>query len=186
MIKINLVPGEILSKDAQKQQTIQIAMVGGALGILIVGVSALHYWKSVKLKKELEVAHEELKRLEEVVKKVQEAEAKALAVRQRLKVIDDLLKERALYPYFMTDLAATVPLGIWVKALKTDTNPNKSLKLSMTLEANTSEDIVLWYGNMEKNGKFSMMEMGAVGVSGERSLTFPLTAVYTPNFNPKP
>lgn len=186
MIRINLVPGDILSKAAQKQQTVQIAMVGGALGVLIVGVSVLHYMKAVRLKKELAVAQEELKRLEEVVKKVQEAEAKAAAVRQRLKVIDDLLKERALYPYFMSDLAATVPLGIWVKSCQTATNPNKSLKLNMQLEANTSEDVATWYRNMEANGKFSTMEMGAVSVSAERTLAFSLTAVYTPNFNPKP
>ena len=91
MIKVNLVPADILAKAQQKQQTLQAAVVGVAMLMLVALVSAGHYYRYNRLNRLMAKDNIELKKLEVIVAKVEELEKTAAAVRARLSVITDLV-----------------------------------------------------------------------------------------------
>ncbi len=181
MIKVNLVPAEILAKAHQKQQIFQATVAGIALAIVMVLVSLVHYYKLATLERQLTYDQSELKRLEVIVAKVEELEKTAAAVRSRLGVITDLLKGRPLYPYFMSDFVRSVPMGVTVKTLATTGGGSAAapLKLNISAEARSNEDISTWVKRMEGTGRFSGTELGAVNNNGT-TFGFTLTSTYTP------
>lgn len=185
MIKVNLVPAEILAKAQQKQQTVQAIAAGVVVLVIVACVSAVHYTRLTKLQKILAVDQAELKRLEVIVAKVEELEKTAAAVKARLNVINDLLRGRPMYPYFMSDFVRSVPSGVRVRSLSTVGGGSNAgaLKLSMSAEARSNQDIAEWVRRMETSGRFTGVELGAVSVTPnglDRVLTFSLTSTYTP------
>lgn len=183
MIKINLVPAELLAKARQKQQTMQAAFAGVILAVLVAGVSVLHVVTEKRLTAELARDEGQLKKLAAIVAQVEELDRQAGAVRARLKVITDLLHGRPLYPYFMSDFAKSVPSGVYVKTLGTSTSSSNTLKLSIGAESRSSDEIAAWIRNMDQTQKFSSIEMGAVTATGEgssKAYGFTLTCTYNP------
>jgi Tfp pilus assembly protein PilN len=181
MIKVNLVPADILAKAQQKQQALQAAALGVLVLIIVTMVSIGHYYRLNRLEHTLAIDNIELKKLEVIVAKVEELEKTAAAVRARLNVITDLLKGRPLYPYFMSDFVKSVPSGIRVKTLTTSGGGSAAgaLKLSMGAQARTNEEIAAWVRKMEETGRFSAVELGPVTSDGSL-YTFSLTSTYTP------
>jgi Tfp pilus assembly protein PilN len=184
MIKVNLVPVEILAKARQRQQMLQAAAVGVALLVLIAGMSFVHFFTLKRLESKLAYDEGELKKLEVIVKKVEELEKTAAAVRARLNVITDLLKGRPLYPYFMADFVRSVPPGVRVKTVTTTGGGSSAtpLKLVIAAEARTDDDIAGWTRRLEDSGKFTLIELGTVTTieADPKVYNFTLTTVYTP------
>ncbi|MDD5630318.1 MAG: PilN domain-containing protein [Elusimicrobia bacterium] len=183
MIKINLVPGEILAKAQQRQKTIQLGLAGAAVAFLIVLVSLWFVARLHRLQGVLEADKAELKRLEAVVAKVKEAEALAVQLRARLKVIDDLDRGRRTYPYFMSDFVRSVPAGVRVKSLDVIGGGGGPLKVLIAAEARTNEDIRTWLHKMEDSGRFTNLELGAVNTQESAFSSvrgFTLAATHTP------
>lgn len=178
MIKVNLVPSEILAKARQRQLLLQAAVLGGLMGLILFVVSLGHWYGKHTLEITLAVDEAELKRLDVVVKQVEELEKAAAAVRARLNVIEDLLLGRAYYPIFMSEFARSVPPGVRVNTMSTSSVSPGTIRLSITAIANSNEEIAAWVKTMEKNLKFEKIELGAVSVSGT-SYTFALTSNYT-------
>lgn len=184
MIKVNLVPKEILAKAQQKEQMILASLAGTVVIALVVLLSLGHVYRLKRLEKRLAEEEGKLKKLEVIVAKVEELERTATAVRARLNVITDLLKGRPLYPYFMSDFAKSVPLGVRVKLLSTMGGGSAAapLKLQITAEAKTNDDISDWVNAMDGSGRFTNTEMGAVTAveAGDRVFNFTLVSLYTP------
>lgn len=178
MIKVNLVPGELLAKARQRQLVLQVSVVGAAVLLLMALLSAGHWYGMHSLKNQLAYAEAELQRLDAIVKQVEELEKAANAVRARLGVIEDLLRGRAFYPVFMSDFAKSVPSGIRVVTLNTTVTGAGSLKMSISGMADNNEDIAAWVKSMEKGGRFGAVELGPVTASGMQS-AFTMTATYT-------
>ena len=179
MIKVNLVPAEILAKARQRQLTFQAALVGGILAVVVVLISVGHWLSLYRLQNDYNYKQSKLKKLGAIVAQVEELEKASSAVRARLGVIEDLLKGRAFYPIFMSDFARTVPLGVRVTQLTTSTQPNSALKLSISAVAATNDDIANWMRALDKSGRFSGVELGAVSAAGPRQLNFTITTMYT-------
>ena len=112
MIKINLVPSDILAKAQRRQQALQLGLAGAAAAFLIMLASLGFLARLHRLQGQLAANQAELKRLEAVVAKVKEEEALAAQLRARLKVIDELDRGRRAYPYFMSDFVRSVPAGV--------------------------------------------------------------------------
>ena len=185
MIKVNLVPAEILAKALQKQRVIQAAVAGAMVVFLLLAVSVLHWVKLERLDSKLAKDEAALKKLEVIVAKVEELERTAAAVRSRLNVINDLLKGRPLYPTFMSDFARSVPVGVRVRSLTTAGGGSSAgpVKLNVSAESRTNEDIAGWVKKMEDSGRFGAVELGPVSAieGAERMYNFTLTSVYTPS-----
>ena len=184
MIKVNLVPAEILAKARQRQQVFQVVIAGLGVLVIVAGISLAHWVKVKRLESKLDQGQSKLKKLELIVAKVEQIEKTANDVRVRLGVIMDLLKSRSLYPSFMSDFVRSVPLGVLVKNLSTTGGGSAGgpIKLTMSAEARSNEDIAAWVRKMEDLGKFSNTELGPVSVqeAGERMYSFTLTSTYTP------
>ena len=183
MIKVNLVPAEILAKAQQKQRALQIGLAGGAVALLLVAASTGFVVRLQRLQVQLTEHEAEFQRLSAVVAKVKEAETAAGLLRARLKVIDDLDRGRRTFPYFMCDFTRNVPPGVRVRSMTTNGGNGSVLKLSLAAEARSSEDIALWVRKMEESGRFSGMELGPVSVTetaGGVLRGFTMTAAYAP------
>ena len=181
MIKINLVPREILAKAQQRQKALQIGLACAAAALVVVLMSLGFLARQHRLQGQLAEDQAKLKQLEAVVAKVKEAETLAAQLRARLKVIEDLDRGRRAYPYFMNDLVRSVPAGVRVRSLRTTGGGGSPFKLDIAAEARTNEDIRAWIKKMEDSGRFTGMELGAVatqesaaGSSGGKAATAPL------------
>ncbi|MBI5241932.1 MAG: PilN domain-containing protein [Elusimicrobia bacterium] len=183
MIKINLVPQEILARAQQKQRAVQFGVAGAAVALIIVLVSLGFVARLHRLEKKLAADKAELKRLEAIVAKVKEMETMAAQLRARLQVIDDLDRGRRAYPYMMNDFVRSVPAGVRVKTLVTNGGGGSPFKLNMSAEARSNEDIRSWMRKMDESGRFSGVELGTVNAQ-ESALevlrSFSLTATHTP------
>lgn len=178
MIKVNLVPADILAKARQRQLMLQASIVGGAFAVIMMCVSAAHWFSLYRLQNDYKYKEAKLQTLSAIVAQVEELEKAAAAVRSRLGVIEDLLKGRAFYPIFMSDFARTVPPGVRVTQLSTSTQPN-ALKLSISGLAATNDDIAAWMRALDKQGRFSGVELGPVSSAGPRQYNFTITTTYT-------
>ncbi len=178
MIKVNLVPAGILAKAKQRQLLLQAAVLGGLMALVLAVVSCGHWYGKHALEITLAADEIELKRLDRVVKQVEELEKAAAAVRARLSVIEDLLLGRAYYPVFMSEFARSVPAGVRVNSMTTSTVSSGAIKLVISAAANSNEDIAAWVKTLEKNAKFSLIELGAVNAA-VAFYNFSMTATYT-------
>lgn len=182
MIKVNLVPADILAKAAQRQLLLQVSAVGALLLVVMTLVSAGHFYGKYRLEQDLAYNEAELKRLSKIVEQVENLEKAAAAVRARLNVIEDLLRGRAFYPVFMSDFARSVPPGVKVTNLRTVSAPNSTLTLDIAATANSNEDIAAWVRGLEGNTRFASVELGAISSSGgtgaSRQFTFTIKTVY--------
>lgn len=193
MIKINLVPADILAKAQQKQQMLQAGAAGVAFLILLALISAGHFFTLERLNSNLAERNLALKKLEVIVAQVEELERTAAALRARLGVITDLLKGRTLYPFFMSDFVRSVPTGVRLRSVSTTGGGSAggALKLTMSAEAITNDDIAIWMRKLERfadnktpgevrpAGKFTSIELGPVNASGQ-VFTFSVTGIYQP------
>lgn len=178
MIKVNLVPSEILAKARQRQLMLQASLVGGVLAVIVVLISVGHWFGLYRLQNDYNYKEAKLKKLGAIVAQVEELEKAAAAVRARLGVIEDLLKGRAFYPFFMSEFARTVPSGVRVTQLTTMTQPNSTVKLTITASAATSEDVAAWVRTLQAAPHFGGVELGPISASG-RQYGFSITATYT-------
>ncbi len=186
MIRINLVPQEILDKARQKQFIIKGAGAGAAL-ILVLGlISSGQYLRLRSLQAQSAQAAEKLKKLQVLVSEVQELQKTENGIRDRLNVINGLLKDRPLYPDFMSDLARVAPAGVQIQDLTTTGGGNEgtTLKISISARAQSNGDIARWIGAMQSSGRFSSVVLGAVSAQGQApqlAYSFTLNATYTPS-----
>ncbi|OGS36418.1 MAG: hypothetical protein A2506_08205 [Elusimicrobia bacterium RIFOXYD12_FULL_66_9] len=179
MIKINLVPAEILAKARQKQLMLQAAVVGGLLAMVLVLVSLGHWFGLLRLESDFSYKESKLKKLSAIVAQVEELEKASAAVRARLGVIEDLLKGRSFYPIFMSEFARTVPSGVRIVQMNTTTVGNNGLKLSVSATATSNEHVAAWIKTLEADSHFAGVELGAVNASGANLRTFSVVATYT-------
>jgi Tfp pilus assembly protein PilN len=181
VIRVNLVPKEILDKEAQKQQATLIGIGAGCVVLVLALVSASHYYKAVKLERELTVKKERLKKLEKIVKQVEALEAKANAVRARLNVMGDLLEARELYPRYMSQLLRTFPSGVWLTAMSTS-GSDKGLAASLTAMSRTPEDISRWLRNLEDAPDWANPTIGPItlGAGSGKGNSFNMNVIYKP------
>ena len=150
------------------------------LAIIFLGVSFSHYYKGVALEKRLAEAEVEFKRLEAIVKQVEELEARAKAVKSRLDVIQDLLVARSFYPRFMTDLLKNLGEGVWLKSL-TAAGTSADLKVSMTCEGVGTDAATAWLRQLQASTAFKDPVLGAITVSADGMVTFPMVMAYKPD-----
>jgi type IV pilus assembly protein PilN len=165
MIKINLVPAEVLIAEQQKRRTVQAAAAGVLVALAVVMASLWHLNRVRKLEVALAANKAELAKLQKIVDQVKELEATAKAVQNRLNVITSLLTGRFLYTVFLDDWARSLPTGVWVGSLTT-TQAGSGLTISAQGSARDESEIADWLRALQTSTKFSGFELGAVSLAG--------------------
>lgn len=180
MIRVNLVPQDILDKEIQRLRAMQALAGVGVLLFFLGGVSFKHYRTKVELLKTLEQQQAELKRLEQIVAEVKALESQAAAVRSRLGVMDGLLVSREFYPRFMSQLVETFPPGIWINSLGAAPG-GEGLTLSLASNARTVRDLLDWYRTLKTSEIFADPVIGTLTFDKKNGvILFPLTVKYAP------
>lgn len=184
MIKVNLVPDDILAAEKQKELVYKVGAVGVLVAIAFAGVSFWHYNRKVTLEKELVAKKAEFEKLKHFKKKLSNARKKQKRVKQRLQVIRGIIADRELFPRFMQDMIDVIPRGIYVTKLKV--TEGKKYVISLNGVATKPGQITDWLRVLESstptikmNGTFANPKVGSVNLKGNKN-TFPLTMEYTP------
>ncbi|MBI4055054.1 MAG: PilN domain-containing protein [Elusimicrobia bacterium] len=180
MIRINLFPEELWKREAQKRKQFFAALGGSLVTALLLGVSLFHWWGTKSMEKKLRLAQEELKKYENILSKVDELQAKKEALEKRMQVVEGLMQGRAMFPQFMEHLVRTLPSGIWLTALTTQSQ-ERELRLDLSAYSLTPDDITRWIRALESSGHFSAIDLGGVtaqGASANPTLQFSLRCTY--------
>lgn len=181
MIKINLVPQDILDAEQRKLRLLQAGVGAGFALLIVAALSAQHYYTGVQLKAHLETQKQELARLEEIVAKVEALEKQAAAVRTRLGVMEDLLKSREFYPRFMSELLETFPRGVWIDSLGVSGSQEGSLAITMAANARSVADVTEWIHTFENSKAFTGHKIGAISVDALKGVyKFSMSVNYKP------
>ena len=179
MIKVNIVPVEILAKARQKLLLFQASFVGSLCLLVVVIASIMHYAGYRNVQNEIRVKESKLKNLGAIVAQVEELEKKAVEVKSRLGLIEGLLKGRAFYPVFMSEFVRTVPGGIKVTNMTTVEQGNPTtVKIAITAQAQTNDDVANWVRTLQGHPHFSSIELGSVSLSGKQR-NFTINGSYT-------
>jgi len=163
MIRVNLVPRDILDKELQRQRNVLLGVGVGAVLFFFAGISFKHYYKGVMLTAELEDEERKLKKLEKIVKQVEELERQARAVKARLNVMQDLIRARPLYPTFMTEFLKTLPEGVWVRNIDTK-GTSKRLEVKVLASALSVEEISEWVRTLDDSALFNAPSVGSLNI----------------------
>lgn len=177
MIKINLVPQEVLDKELQKQRALQVGLAAGLLALGFVGISFSHHRKKVRLEEQLAGLEATLKTFEKEMRLVQALETQAKGLRARLNVVNSLLKSRELYPRFMTELLKTLPSGLWITVIDAR-GGGASLTLDVGAAATSPEAIAAWLRALEESKLFGASALGPISITG-RTHRFNVSVKYT-------
>jgi len=166
MIKINLVPQELLDRERQQQRSIQLVMVGILVAVMVVGITYVH-WRTLRMANlDLAMANKEYNdKWADVGSKLDAKRAAVAALQTRLGVITDLLKSRAVYPHFMADMAHAMPSDIWVTGITTSGGAN-IVKVSAQAMSSTAPGITHWIRIMQKPGEFGSFSDPAISAIG--------------------
>lgn len=163
MIRINLIPVEVVKK-AQQQRLILLAGLTGSVVILIaiivfllrIGVEKSLQAQLIKLEKEIQ----EYKKVAEDVKKLRDIE-KTLS--EKKKVIEELKKGTLLYPKFVEEFMVLIPESVWFNSFTTKTTP-EGLSISISCNSLSNFAIADFISNLEQAAKFSKIEIDAINV----------------------
>lgn len=182
MIKINLIPPELLEKEERKKKILLAGSAGLAL-LAAIGLLSFQHWNKVVSRQErLEALQREVQAIQTTVDQVQEIEKSIASIQSRLDVIQSLLKGRTLYPNFMEDLARHMTAGIWLTSLSTQQSGADGLKLTMSVTALSQNHIAEWLRTLEQSDRFTEVSLsGAISAQETAQATlysFNLSASY--------
>lgn len=178
MIKVNLVPQEILDKELQRQRLVQVGFVAGVFGLLFLGISGAHLYRGVSLARSLAESEEKYKKLEAVVQQVEALEAQARAVKARLDVMNELDRARPFYPRFMTELLKMLPSGVWLTTLDAKAGGADQLTLNMGAQSASVDSVTAWLRVLNSTGAFTAPALGPLKFGSAGEITFTMGAVY--------
>lgn len=182
MIKINLLPPEI-RKKAEKKRIIALAGLGVLVVVLIIfgvyGGKVLHYRK---LTRELKGIENELRRLDPVLKEIEQKQREKEVLVKKYQVMKDLMRNTLIYPQFFEELVNLLPDNVWFSNLTTKSSPESPI-LEVNLDASALDNYAIadFLVNLEKKGYFTDIELGAIQKTGEEKeavLNFRLTFRY--------
>ncbi len=127
MIRINLVAGERRQAKAASRglQTSQKVTVVGSLILLLAGLGiGWRYWAleqtAVTLDREIAEARREEQRLAQILKEVQEFEARRAQLQQRAELIDELRRGQTAPGHIIDQISRALPEMTWLTELRQD------------------------------------------------------------------
>jgi len=170
MIKINLLPPEV-KKKAEKKRLIALGGLGiGLLVVIIFGVYGQKVLYYRNLEKEIKINETELKRLEPILKEIENKQKeKDLLVKKR-QVTKDLMRNTLLYPQFLEELVNILPGNIWFSNLTTRPAPEGTgLEVSLDASALDNYAIADFISVLEKREYYSNIELGPISKSGSEN-----------------
>jgi type IV pilus assembly protein PilN len=164
MIKINLVPVELIEKEIRQRKIIL-----GITGVVIV-ISLMVLFLFVRLGVEQALASRQrfleanLKKIEDKVAEVNILKTNKATLETKKNIIEGLMKERLYYPVFMEELVKILPNGVWLTSLSILSNPD-GFRVMANCSAFDNFAVADLLTNLEKITKFSNVELGSISAT---------------------
>ncbi len=185
MIKINLLPHEIVSKKKETDSKDILVVIG--IGVLLLAVGSFYGMRLLKVRKLTATKNkiqQELDNLQSTVTQVEALERQREVLNKKLGVITSLMKNRLVYPKFMESLSSKLPKNVWITNLATVSDTG-----SMTMNINgvsfTNFGIADAMDMFEKDERFSghigEISLGTIQstkTEETKSFNFTLSGVY--------
>ncbi|MBN2406702.1 MAG: hypothetical protein JXJ19_03295 [Elusimicrobia bacterium] len=193
MIKINLLPKEITAKNQARKRNMLIIAGIACVILIFAGIFVMKIAKAARIKAQIAGVEKELKKLEPIVKRVDEIEAKKAQVDQKIGVIKNLMQSRLYYPIFMEDLAGIMTPKVWLADLKTRVE-DTGVMVSVNAYARDNYGVAEFVNSLEQDKKFvevrifgdtfdskKLTGVETVTLEGEEVRKFGLGCIYYPS-----
>ena len=119
MTRINLLPWREELRQEQKKQFAVMAVMSCVLAAAIVGL--IHFQMQSKIDYQLSrnrYMNNEIKKVDEEIKEIQELQKTRRSLIERMEVIQDLQGSRPTIVHLFTEIVSTVPNGVYLESLK--------------------------------------------------------------------
>lgn len=118
MTRINLLPWREEMRQEQKKQFVVMAVMSCLLAAAIVGL--IHVQMQAKIDYQLtrnRFMTEEIRKVDEEIKEIQELQKTRRSLIERMEVIQDLQGSRPSIVHLFTEIVSTVPNGVYLESL---------------------------------------------------------------------
>lgn len=189
MIRINLLEetrtqgkaagGGISMPDIQVAENVPVVILAGAALLAIGIVAATWFWYAgviSDLDDKIAVAEKEKKRLEHVLKRNDELQAKRADLERKIDVIGDLKQNQDVPVQMLDHVSQNLADHVWLNDLSF--TPDKHLTLQGL--AQTPLAVANFIRNLEESSWFQQVQMGQVSNTREDLTKFRIDAVFTP------
>jgi Tfp pilus assembly protein PilN len=167
MIKINLLAERKLSKT-KASTSLPIEGLGGGrqymmLTILLLGIVIAGGWwwklgsEISDWRVKLEESDQELKRLEDVIKKGEQYEKKKELLGRKIELITNLKKQQAVPVHILDKVSRNLPDFLWLDQMSASGN-----QITITGKATTYIAVSNLYSNLTRSGYFKDVTLGKV------------------------
>ncbi|MDW8055977.1 MAG: PilN domain-containing protein [Elusimicrobiota bacterium] len=172
MININLLPKEFIAKQRFKELVTLITLCSI---ILVIFLGMIYITRTITLAQlvaELNKVETELKQLEPIVKEVEEHNKLKMKLEGRKNLVIYLMSQGVVYPKFMSQLLRTLPDGVWITNMNTNTiiEPTGDKKIAgvrVRLSCSSYDKISIadFLSNLENFGQFKDIKLGPINIS---------------------
>ena len=113
MIRINLIPPEILAAQEKKEQQILMGVGVGAIAAVVALFWVVKSHQAGTLKEQVRAAQSELEAYRTVDAQIQQIQQEREQLVKKRSVIQEVNQDRLVYPKFFEDLLPLSPADVW-------------------------------------------------------------------------
>lgn len=165
MIRINLLSPERIKKEEPKEiiaLAVMIMVVFIAVGI-VKYVILLGSYSS--LEGRISKTQTELNKYEGIVKQVEALQSTKTVLETKKNIINNLMAGRLVYPRMMEDFLQVLPPNVWFTSLRTNLQPDLSMKLDLTAQSLDVYSIADLITALASNPNFTNPELGPISTA---------------------
>lgn len=167
MIRINLLSEKKKpTKTRSGAPRLQLEGLSGSRNVLLVTILAVGallaggwWWmlknESAEWQTKLREADQELKRLEEPIRKGQEYEAQKALLARKIELITSLKKQQTVPVHILDEVSRSLPDFVWLDAMSASSN-----QISISGKATTYNAVSNFYSNLNDSGYFDNVTLG--------------------------
>lgn len=158
MIKINLAPVSTKAKARAAALHVNLGLVFGALGLLVVVLVGAYWWMLSSdvsaLRLDIEQGKRELARLAPVIEEGRRYRQEKEELERRVNAIEVVARNQTRPAYFLDSLADLLPPDLWLTRVE-----EKSQQLRLAGTSYTSVALSDFMANLKASGKFKEVDL---------------------------
>ncbi len=183
MIKINLLPPEVLKKQAENRVVVLISLGMTLILVIATCVLILRITTDKILSAEITKLESEVKQYQTAVDEVKKLKSITATLEAKKNLIENLKKKSLMYPKFMEKILSLLPPQIWFTSFDSQSKPD-GFTVSLLCSSYDNFAIADFIYNLENSSEFSNIELGnitsSITGSGLEIYSFQLKFEYKP------
>ncbi len=133
MIKINLIPPEILEKRKQAQYRIRIYIFSLLLILGVVVFTVFQFQRRHKIETEIIKVNKTIAELKPFLKKAEALKEEVKNMDETINSLGNLIKDQFFWSYILDELANLLPDNVWLKRLSLERKGNIRIRGTVIL-----------------------------------------------------